>query len=368
MLRNALKTDKQMTTIGVAKEIKVMEGRVALIPAACAELVSAGHQVLVEHNVGLLSGYDNDLYCQAGATVVADAADLYRQAELIVKVKEPIAADLKHLKAHHRLFCYLHLAALPELAAELQRIGATAIAFETVVDAQGGLPLLAPMSQIAGKIAVQTGLHLLHQPLGGKGLLLGGVAGTPRGKVVVLGAGQAGAAAVELAAAVGAEVTVFDRLPQRLQAMRSVGANVSPRYAYQADIQAAVAEADLLIGAVLLAGRRAPRIVSEADIKTMSKGSVVVDISVDQGGCIETTHATTYQAPTYLCHDVLHFAVSNMPGAVPQSASQALSAAITPYVAQLADADWQHNRVLQQAVNIAAGEIVHPALQADLGS
>jgi len=368
MLHSVFKMDKQMTIIGVAKEIKVMEGRVALIPAACAELVSMGYRVLVEHNAGLLSGYDNDLYRQAGAEVVADAADLYRQAELIVKVKEPIAADLKHLKAHHRLFCYLHLAALPKLAAELQQIGTTAIAFETVEDAQGGLPLLAPMSQIAGKIALQTGLHLLHQPLGGKGLLLGGVAGTPRGKVVVLGAGQAGAAAVELAAAVGAEVTVFDRLPQRLEAMRSVGANVSPRYAYQADIQAAVAEADLLIGAVLLAGRRAPRIVSEEDIKTMQKGSVVVDISVDQGGCIETTHATTYQAPTYLCHDVLHFAVSNMPGAVPQSASQALSAAITPYVAQLAGDDWQHNRVLQQAVNVAAGEIVHPALQADFGS
>jgi len=368
MLHSVFKMDKQMTIIGVAKEIKVMEGRVALIPAACAELVSMGYRVLVEHNAGLLSGYDDGLYRQAGAEVVADAADLYRQAELIVKVKEPIAADLKHLKAHHRLFCYLHLAALPKLAAELQQIGTTAIAFETVEDAQGGLPLLAPMSQIAGKIALQTGLHLLHQPLGGKGLLLGGVAGTPRGKVVVLGAGQAGAAAVELAAAVGAEVTVFDRLPQRLEAMRQMGANVSPRYAYQADIQRAVAEADLLIGAVLLAGRRAPRIVSEEDIKTMQKGSVVVDISVDQGGCIETTHATTYQAPTYLCHDVLHFAVSNMPGAVPQSASQALSAAITPYVAQLAGDDWQYNRVLQQAVNVAAGEIVHPALQADFGS
>ncbi|MDQ7073614.1 MAG: alanine dehydrogenase [Gammaproteobacteria bacterium] len=355
-----------MSNIGVAKEIKIMEGRVALIPAACAELVAAGHALFVQQNAGLLSGYDDVAYRQAGAVVVADAAKLYQRAELIVKVKEPVTEDLRHLKAHHRLFCYLHLAALPKLAAELQAIGATAIAFETVEEAGGALPLLAPMSQIAGKIAVQSGVHLLHQPMGGSGLLLGGVAGTPRGKVVVLGAGQAGSSAVELAAALGAEVTVFDRLPARLEAMRLFGHNVSPRYAYAADIAAAVAEADLLIGAVLLAGRRAPRIVSDADIKTMQKGSVVVDISVDQGGCIETTHATTYQDPTYLCHDVLHFAVSNMPGAVPQTASQALSAAITPYVTQLADDGWMQNNGLQRAVNIAAGEVIHPSLRLDL--
>ncbi|HHH43053.1 MAG TPA: alanine dehydrogenase [Gammaproteobacteria bacterium] len=348
--------------IGVPREIKPLEGRTGLIPAACSELVAAGHPVFVEAGAGLESGYTDAAYRAAGAEILADAAALYGRAELIVKVKEPIEGDLRHLRAGHILFSYLHLAANLPLLQALCDIGLTAVAFETVQDAAGGLPLLAPMSDVAGRLSVQLGTHLLHQPQGGKGLLLGGLPGAARGRVTVIGAGVAGGSAARLAAAMGAEVTVFDRKRDRLEAMRALGDNVTALYPYPDSITPAVVEADLVVGAVLIPGARAPHVVTAAHVRDMQAGSVVVDISVDQGGCIETTRPTDYRAPTYVVDGVVHLAVTNMPGAVPRSASQALSAALTPYLLDLANGGLERNPELRHGLNVAAGKVCHPAL------
>ena len=352
--------------IGIPREIKPLEGRVALNPEACGDLVQAGHSVYVEQNAGRLSGYSDDLYAAAGVTITPDAAQTYGRAQLIIKVKEPVDGDLALLQKDHLLFCYLHLAANPELASRLQAIGLTAVGFETVEADNRQLPLLAPMSDIAGRLAVQIGSNLLHRPAGGKGLLLGGLPGAGRGRVVIIGAGNAGGNAATMAAAMGAEVTVFDRNRERLVAMRSLGNNVTGLYPYRDAIRRAVLDADLLIGAVLKTGDRAPHVVNRHMVAAMAAGSVIVDISVDQGGCIETTRPTTYENPTYVEEGVLHFAVTNMPGAVPRSASQALSAALLPYVQQITRSDWKSNLPLASGINIEAGHIVHPALKESL--
>lgn len=350
--------------IGVPREIKTLEGRVGLIPAACAELQRHGHSVCIESGAGVRSGYSDADYQRLGVTVLPDAASVFAQAELIIKVKEPIEADLALLRRDHVLFCYLHLAANRALAERLCAIGLTAVAFETVVD-NGALPLLAPMSDIAGRLSVQIGAALLQQPQGGKGLLLGGLPAAERGHVVVIGAGVAGGSAVATAAALGATVTVFDIKRDKLAQMRALGNNVTALYPYADSLERAVCAADLLIGATLLPGRRAQPVVSAAQIGLMTAGSVVVDIAVDQGGCIATTHPTTYADPTYVVNGVVHFAVTNMPGAVPRSASQALSAALLPYVVQLSAAGGLANPVLNAAVNVLDGAIVHPALRAE---
>jgi alanine dehydrogenase len=349
--------------IGIPREIKPLEGRVALTPDACSDLVRAGHRVIIEHAAGNLSGYTDAHYEAAGAEIAADAAATYAQAELIVKVKEPVAGDLAHLRPEHLLFCFLHLAANLELLKQLQKIGLTAVAFETVATDAGQLPLLAPMSDIAGRLASQIGTGLLHQPQGGKGLLLGGLPCAERGRVVVIGAGTAGGNAAAMAAAMGAEVVVFDQQRERLAAMRALGNNVTGLYPYPDAIEREVAAADLLIGAVLIPGDRAPHIVSRAMVEAMQPGSVIVDISVDQGGCVETTRPTNYADPTYIEAGVVHFAVTNMPGAVPRSASQALSAALLPYVRCISQPDWQSNADLSRGINIAAGRIEHAALK-----
>jgi len=349
--------------IGIPKEIKTLEGRVGLIPVYCTELVQKGHQVFIQSGAGKLSGYDDSDYEQAGAKISADAESLYEQAELIIKVKEPVTGDLALLKSRHLLFCYLHLAANAELAQKLCDIGLTAVAFETVTDEQGRLPLLAPMSEIAGRLATQIGTNLLHQPQGGRGVLLGGLATTDKGHVVVLGAGNAGSSAAILAGCMGANVTVFDKNEQRLAAMTQVAANITGRYADEKVIAQTVAEADMVIGAVLLPGAYAPRVVSEDMVKSMPSGSVIIDISVDQGGCIETIRPTDYQNPTYRLHDVVHFGVTNMPGAVPRTASQALSAVISPYVLRLCEADWDKADDLKQGINIRAGKVENPVVK-----
>jgi alanine dehydrogenase len=349
--------------IGIPREIKTLEGRVALIPAACVDLLKQGNEVWVQAGAGLHSGYSDNDYRALGVQVAADAAELYGQAELIVKVKEPMAGDLHYLQRHHLLFCYLHLAANRELAKKLCTIGLTAVAFETVTDAQGNLPLLAPMSDIAGKLSIQIGAHLLHGPQGGRGVMLGGMSLTERGRVVVLGAGRAGSAAARLASDMGARVSVFDKNPARLEALHAYGPNVATLYAYHNSLAEAVARADLLIGAVLLPGLHAPRIVTEDMVKSMQPGSVIIDISVDQGGCVETIHATDYSAPVYVMHDVLHFGVTNMPGAVPRTSSQALSAVITPYVQRLAKSGWALDKDLQDGINIRDGKIDNPLIE-----
>lgn len=353
--------------IGIPKEIKALEGRVGLVPEACADLVHLGHRVLLETTAGLASGYSDELYQRVGVEIVSDGAELYRQSQLIVKVKEPIGPELDLIRPDHLLFCYLHLAANQHLARALQEIGTTAIAFETV-EKQGRLPLLAPMSDIAGRLSAQIASQLLHRPQGGKGLLLGGLPAAPRGHVVVIGGGVAGANAAAVAASLGAQVTVFDLDREKLFQARALGANVTGLYPYKRAIKEAVKQADIVIGAVLVTGEKAPHIVDEAMVSSMESGSVVVDISVDQGGCIATTRPTTYENPTYIWNEVVHFCVTNIPGAVPQTASQVLSAAVIPYLPSLADGSWEKDPSLIAGVNVQAGKLCHPGVIKALAS
>jgi len=348
--------------IGIPRETKTLEGRVALVPAACGDLVRSGHEVFIEASAGEKSGFTDADFEAVGVAILPDAESLFGKAELVVKVKEPIEGDLKHLRSDHLLFCYLHLAAEPKLTERLLDIGLTGVAFETVEEADGSLPLLAPMSNIAGRIGVQVATHLLHQPQGGRGILLGGLPAANRGHVVVLGAGAAGGNSARLAAAIGARVTVFDKRPDRLAEMMAIGPNVTALYPYVETVGEFVSNADMVIGAVLVTGARAPHVVTRDMVSNMLDGSVVVDISVDQGGCFETTRATTYADPTYKVDGVTHFAVTNMPGAVPRTSSQALSAAILPYVQQMARNDWESRESLARGVNVRGGKIVHPAL------
>ncbi len=349
--------------IGIPRETKTLEGRVALVPAACADLVRHGHEVWIENDAGIKSGFSDEEYIALGVKIAPDAAALYEKAELVVKVKEPIEGDLKYLRRDHLLFCYLHLAAEPVLMRKLLDIGLTGIAFETVELESGDLPLLTPMSIVAGRIAVQVGAHYLHLPMGGKGKLLGGLPSTERGKVVVLGAGAAGGNSAALAASSGANVVVFEKRQDRMAQMMALGPNVTALYPYEDAVTRELSDADLVIGAVLVTGAKAPHVVSRAMIKRMQKGSVLVDISVDQGGCFETTRPTTWKEPTYVEEGVIHFAVTNMPGAVPQTSSQAICAAILPWVQKLATGTWRDSPALLRGINIEAGAIVHPALR-----
>jgi alanine dehydrogenase len=336
--------------IGVPSETKTLEGRVALVPAACADLVRRGHEVFVQAGAGLKSSLADEDYAAIGVKVVPTAKELYDAAELVVKVKEPIAGDLANLRKDQLLFCYLHLAAEPELTRRLLDIGLTAIAFESVQEKDGSLPLLAPMSIIAGRIATQIGTHLLHQPAGGKGKLLGGLPSTERGKVVVLGAGAAGGNSAALAAAMGANVVVFDMRQDRLAQMMALGPNVTALYPYEETIAREVRDADLVIGAVLIPSAKAPRVVTRAMVATMQP--------------VETSKPTTYADPTYVVDGVTHFCVTNMPGAVPQTSSQAICAAILPYVQRLAaGSDWRSHGPLAGGINVENGAIVHPALK-----
>lgn len=349
--------------IGIPKEQKTLEGRVGLIPGACAELVVAGHEVFVETSAGVLSGFGDDAFRAVSATICSSAQEVYDNAELIVKIKEPQPQELSSFSADHTLFCFLHLAAEPKLLNALVDIGLTAVGFETV-EVNGGLPLLAPMSAIAGRIAVQQGTVLLHQPANGKGLLLGGVGGADRANVVIVGAGVAGMNAASLSAAMGANVAVFDKLPEKLNAARALGANVTTHYPYPDLLAQAVAEADIVIGAVLVPGAKAPHVISRAMVQSMGSGSVIADISVDQGGCVETTRPTTYAQPTYVEEGVTHFTVTNMPGAVPKTSSQAMSMALIPHVLALTDPNWQKNSPpLAKGINVAKGNVVHPAIK-----
>ena len=347
--------------IGIPREIKPREGRVGLIPAAVADLVHHGHTVFVEAGAGLLSGFSDEDYSNAGAVLCEDAASVYGKGKLIIKVKEPVEGDLKYLRRGHLLFCYLHLAPNRALTESLLDIGLTAVAFETVEEGNG-LPLLKPMSQIAGRVAVDAGSHYLHQSMGGRGVLLGGVAGTDRGHVVVIGAGVAGTAAAETAAAMGAQVTVFDKRQAALEQASGIAPNVTARYAYRDSIAAALQDADLVVGAVLITGAKAPRVVSTGMVKAMPEKSLIVDISIDQGGCVETMRPTNYEDPVFEAHGVLHMGVTNMPGAVPRTASQALSGAVLPYALVLAGGGLAGHGGLRAGINVQDGKLVHPAL------
>jgi alanine dehydrogenase len=351
---------------GIPKEIMYGEGRVALVPADCRKLTSAGHRVYMETGAGVGSGYSDRDYLDAGVEIVDDKATLFKSAELIVKVKQPLEEGLKYLRSRHCIFSFLHLAPQPVLTRQLCDIGLTAIAFEAVVDASGARPLLAPMSKIAGRLAVIGGAGYLFQNNGGKGILLGGIDSADCGNVVVMGAGVAGAHAVEAAASLGAEVTVFDLNQDRLQQLESRYSNCRGVLSTEEAVTDAIRDADLVVSAVMVAGRRAPIVIRQSMIDTLSAGSVIVDIAIDQGGSVENIHATSYEQPVYTQNDVLFEAVPNMPGAVPRTASQALSAAVLPYVIELHEKGVDHSS-LKAAVAVRDGDVVDPVLKEELG-
>ncbi|MGB5279372.1 MAG: alanine dehydrogenase [Gammaproteobacteria bacterium] len=351
---------------GIPREVMYGEGRVALVPAACSELTAAGHKVYLEAGAGLGSGYSDQDYREAGVEVVNSKEALFAAADLIVKVKQPLEEGLKDLKQKHVVFSFLHLAPQPVLTRQLCDIGLTAIAFEAVVDESGDRPLLAPMSKIAGRLAVLSGVNCLFQNNGGKGILLGGIDSADRGKVAVLGAGAAGECAVATASALGASVTVFDLNADRLQRLVLRYQNCTGLLSSERAVAAAVDDADLVVSAVMVAGRRAPVVISQAMIDRMTPGSVIVDIAIDQGGSVENIHATSYEQPVYRHNDVMLQAVPNMPGAVPRTASQALSSAVLPYLVELLERGLEKSR-LQAATVVQNGEVIDPVLREELG-
>jgi len=348
--------------IGIPKEIKPFEGRVALTPKACLELINEGHQLYVEKGAGQLSGFQDEEYKTIGVVVARTASELYQKSELIVKVKEPVGRDLDYLTEQHTLFCFLHLAANPSLAKRLADIGLTAIAFESVRE-NGQLPLLKPMSEIAGKLSTQIGCNLLHLQHGGIGLLLGGLNDTistdiDKGQVLVLGAGSAGSAAASLACNMGANTYVFDKYPPALESLKQANPAINT-ISNEEECLSLLPTTNLLIGALLVPGKKTPRFINRSHLKLMQNGSVLVDISVDQGGCIETTRATSYADPTFVEEGVTHFCVANMPGAVPRTATQAISALLPSYIHRLTLNNWYENdKIMQESVNIKNKKIL----------
>src|SRR6202034_127242 len=358
--------------IGVPKEIKVHEYRVGLVPAGVHELVEAGHQVLVQSGAGAGIGFEDSDYQAAGAKIAAQAADVFAASELIVKVKEPQLSECKMLRTGQSLFTYLHLAADPEQARALLASGTTAIAYETVTAPDGSLPLLTPMSEVAGRMSVQVGANSLQKANGGFGVLLGGVPRVAPAQVVVLGGGGFGTHAAEMAVGLRADVTVVDRSVKRLRELSSIfGSQLKTVYSTAHAIEELVRDADLVIGAVLIAGAAAPKLVTRAMVKTMKPGAVLVDIAIDQGGCFETSHPTTHAEPTYVLDGVIHYAVTNMPGAVPRTSTFALTNATLPYVKALADHGWRaaisKDPGLAQGLNVHAGQLTHEAVASALG-
>lgn len=346
--------------IGVPKEIKTNEYRVALVPSGVAALVAAGHAVWVESGAGVGSGFSDVQYLDAGAQISPDADLIWAAADLIVKVKEPVRAEWQRIRAGQIIFTYFHFAADLELTQAHIDSGAICIAYETVTLPDGELPLLTPMSEVAGRMAVQEGAKYLEKLYGGRGVLLGGVPGVAPAHVVVLGGGVVGSNAARMAAGLGARVTLLDVSLARLRHL-SETLPVQTLFSNRHNLLEQIATADLVIGAVLIAGAAAPKLLHREDLKLMQKGAVIVDVAVDQGGCIETTHPTTHENPVYVVDEVIHYAVANMPGGVPRTATLALTNATFPYLLQLADKGWQlalrDNMALRAGMNIAAGQV-----------
>jgi len=344
--------------IGVPKEIKVQEYRVGLTPSSARELVHHGHKVMVQSGAGVEIGFGDDSYRAAGAEIVADAANIYARAEMIIKVKEPQPAECQMLQAGQVLFTYLHLAPDPEQTEALLASGAVCIAYETVTDHFGGLPLLAPMSEVAGRMSIQAGAHCLEKAAGGCGLLLGGVPGVPAGRVVILGGGVVGTNAARMAMGLEAHVTILDKSLKRLKDLDlQYGARVATTYATVDAIEEHVLGADLVIGAVLVPGASAPKLVSRSMVSRMKKGSVVVDVAIDQGGCFETSHPTTHADPTYVVDGVVHYCVANMPGGVARTSTLALNNATLPFALALADKGYA--KAMKDDPHLRAGLNVH---------
>ena len=348
--------------VGVPKEIKNHEYRVGLVPSSVLELVHHGHEVLVQKGAGLGAGLTDDDYIAAGATIIETADEIFASADMIVKVKEPQADERKKLRPGQILFTYLHLAPDAPQTRDLIESGAVCIAYETVTAANGSLPLLTPMSEVAGRLAPQVGAHALEKAQGGRGVLLGGVPGVPAAEVVILGGGVSGTHAATIAVGMGAQVTVVDRSADALKRLASqFGTSISTVFSTRSAIEELVRRADLLIGTVLVPGAAAPKLVTRDMLKTMKPGSVIVDVAIDQGGCVETSHATTHADPTYVVDGVVHYCVANMPGAVARTSTFALNSVTLPFTLALADKGWKQaliqDQYLRDGLNVCEGKL-----------
>jgi alanine dehydrogenase len=353
--------------IGVPKEIKNNENRVALTPAGAKELIKRGHQVYVQQSAGLGSGFSDEDYSAAGASILPSIEATYQIAEMIMKVKEPIESEYNLIKANQLLFTYFHFASYEPLTKAMVASKAICLAYETVEKADRSLPLLIPMSEVAGRMAIQKGANYLEKPLGGRGILLGGVPGVLPAKVLILGGGIVGTQAAWMAAGLGADVIIMDLSLPRMRYLADVmPANVKTMMSNEYNIREQIKQADLIVGAVLIPGAKAPHLITKDMLKDMKKGAVVVDVAVDQGGCIETCKPTTHENPTYVIDDVVHYCVANMPGAVPYTSTLALTNATLPYAIQLADKGWkkaaQENADLVPGLNVIQGDIVYKAV------
>jgi alanine dehydrogenase len=353
--------------IGVPKEIKNNENRVALTPAGAKELIKRGHQVYVQQSAGLGSGFSDDDYSNAGASILPSIEATYQIAEMIMKVKEPIESEYSLIKPNQLLFTYFHFASYEPLTKAMVASKAVCLAYETVEKADRSLPLLVPMSEVAGRMAIQKGANYLEKPLGGRGILLGGVPGVLPAKVLILGGGIVGTQAAWMAAGLGADVIIMDLSLPRMRYLADVmPANVKTMMSNEFNIREQIKQADLIVGAVLIPGAKAPHLITKDMLKDMKKGAVVVDVAVDQGGCIETCKPTTHENPTYVIDDVVHYCVANMPGAVPYTSTLALTNATLPYAIQLADKGWkkaaQENADLVPGLNVIQGDIVYKAV------
>ena len=350
--------------IGVPKEIKNNENRVAVTPAGVSEFVKHGHTVYVQATAGEGSGFSNEEYVEAGATLLPSIEEVYAIADMIVKVKEPIESEYKLIKKDQLLFTYFHFASHQPLTNAMIESGAVCLAYETVEKADRSLPLLVPMSEVAGRMSVQEGAKYLEKPLGGRGILLGGVPGVKPANVVVLGGGIVGTQAAKMAAGLGAQVTIMDISIPRLRQLDDImPANVQTLYSNTYNIKEAIKQADLVIGGVLIPGAKAPHLITKDMLKLMKKGAVLVDVAVDQGGCFETTKATTHAEPTYVIDNIIHYCVANMPGAVPYTSTLALTNATLPYAIQLANKGWKdackNNAELRLGLNVVNGKVVY---------
>ena len=358
--------------IGVPKEIKNHEYRIGITPSGVAELVADGHIVLVEKDGGSAVGFHNEDYLSAGAEVVSTAGEIFDRSEMNAKVKEPQPQECRMLRPHQTLFTYLHLAPDPAQTRDLLASGATCIAYETVTDAAGRLPLLAPMSEVAGRMAIQAGASCLEKAHGGRGVLLGGVPGVPQGRVVILGGGVVGSNALAMAVGLGAQVQVLDKSADVLRRLDDrYGNRIQTLYATNSAIEEALLQADLVVGAVLVPGAAAPKLITAEMVARMPSGSVLVDVAIDQGGCAETSHATTHADPTYIVDGVVHYCVANMPGAVARTATQALNNATLPFVLALAEqgvaAALRSNQHLANGLNVSRGALCNREVGAALG-
>ena len=358
--------------IGTPKEIKVHEYRVGLTPAGARELVAHGHEVRVEHDAGLGIGFDDAHYLEAGARIAETAEEVWATSDLVVKVKEPQPIEWPHLREGQVLFTYLHLAPDPAQLRALIESGCVAIAYETVTDRLGGLPLLAPMSEVAGRLSIQAGAHAMEKAQGGNGVLLGGVPGVMPAEVLVIGGGVVGYNAARIAVGMGARVTVLDRSLQRLNQLDELfGGRLTTIYSTRDALERHLASADLVIGAVLIPGAAAPRLVTRQHLRQMKRGAVIVDVAIDQGGCCETSRPTTHQNPTYVEDGVVHYCVANMPGAVARTSTLALTNATLPFVISLADQGYRRAMLedphLREGLNVHAGQVTYKAVAEALG-